>query len=173
MAIPRSCLVLLWLIASFFTSAAFGDNFQLTASGGGVDLSAILTATPTGTPDQFLVTGITGTYNGSTLDGLIPGGPSPTITPSGQWEFDNLLYTGGGPIVDYWGLGFYLSGGVEANLFNNPPYTFGYGTSANGTFTELYPTDVSLTAVPEPSSLMLLGGAALGLLGPIRRKLLG
>jgi hypothetical protein len=174
MRIRKSIIVFLWLIVCAST-AAFANSFQLTASGVGVDLSATLTATPTGTPDLFLVTGVTGTYNGSPLEGLMPGGPSPTNSPSGTWVFNNLLnMNGGSRFFDDYGLGFYLNGGVEANLYQSaPPYQFtalGLGSHNAGNVSFLNPTSVSVSAVPEPTSLLMLGSGALGLVGLKRRK---
>lgn len=155
------------LIIAVFPLLSFGDTFQLTASGGGVNLSAVLTANPTGTPGQFLITGISGTYNGSAIAGLLPGGPAPTISPSGAWQYDNVLYMDGNPFFDYWGLGFSLPGNEDANLFYNPPFEFGFG---NSTSTILYPESVSVSAVPEPASIMLLGTGLLAAVGKIRRR---
>ena len=133
-----------------------------------MSISGTLTATPTGAPDRFLVTGVTGLFNGSSLEGQIPGGPSATVSPSGTWLFDNVLNSNG-RFLDFYGLGFTLSGGTEANLYYfNGDYGFGYGEKPNFTFDAL--TDFTVTSVPEPSSLMLLGSGALGLLTAFRRK---
>ena len=49
---------------------------------------------------------------------LIPGGPSPTSSPSGAFIVDNLIYPGSNPTLDVNGL-LFGSGGVEVNIWGN------------------------------------------------------
>jgi hypothetical protein len=50
---------------------------------------------------------------------LWPGGPSITLSPSGFFEFDNLLYPSMDPLIDNDGL-LFIGGGLEINIFSNP-----------------------------------------------------
>jgi hypothetical protein len=56
---------------------------------------------------------------------LVPGGPGVTISPSGYFYYDNLLYPSMDPAIDLDGLVFSGSG-LEINIYSNGPdsYTF-------------------------------------------------
>ena len=118
---------------------------------------------------------------------LISGGPATTLSPSGLFNYDNLVYpnndagngaqAGFGAVTSYLTNGGLLFGPVtgsqdEINIFANGggDYAFysvaggGYNiqTTGGGTF--------SLTAVPEPGTLALSGVAAIGWVTYWRRR---
>jgi hypothetical protein len=121
----------------------------------------------------FLVTGITGTWNGFTITGLLP------TDPSSPFFFfnDNVVFypdVGAATVrfLDIEGLGFSVSDGTGVNLFWDNPFYFAFASAtppygftdftggSYGTFT--------LAAVPGPVAgaglpgLILAGGAFIG-----------
>lgn len=143
------------------------DTFDFSYDGPGVIASGTLTAIEDG-GGQYTVTGISGTRNGSQITGILPAGSD------GKLVWDNLLFLGGGGLVDSAGLGFSvqgISGPVNVcwgnvptsavceynnvlvyNEFTEPP-AGGYTSVALNSFT--------VTAVPE--SAPALAGLLLGL----------
>ncbi len=153
-----------------FTVNAKADSFTLTAIGSGIDISATLTGTQTGTPGVYDITGMSGMVNGYSATLLPTSGPG-TITTSSVvdgWEilYDNVLYTNSTSFFDYYGLGFtangmldnlYFSGGdLYAQLGNNPPLE--------------EPISISVVQTPEPGSLMLLVSGMLAMMLLVIRR---
>jgi hypothetical protein len=151
-------LGLLWLLSP---SAARADRFDWSFSTTGDQGSGQLTTTAL-SGGQSLVTAFTGTYDGLTIDALLPSGAlaagvslqSGAICPAN----DNTLYVPG-PFLDCAGVAF-DAGGLEVNLYYLGP-TFLYATTnrdiltgnivfgnSGGTFT--------VTRVPEPPTLLLV-----------------
>jgi|SRR5208282_368519 len=139
-----------------FAVNAKADSFTLTAIGNGIDISATLTGTETGTPGVYDITGMSGTVNGYCAT-LLPTSSPGTITTSSVvdgWEilYNNVLYMNSTSFFDLYGLGFtadgtldnlYYSGGnLYAQLGGNPPCE--------------EPISISVVQTPEPSSLVLL-----------------
>lgn len=113
---------------------------------------------------SYLITGISGTWDGNTITGLLAPGSCCSYPPN-----DNLLLAGS-PQLDDGGLGF-VSNGIDINLYQYGGIYYYYtGDSSYGTFSAVL-SSTSVSA-PEPGSLALFG-AALGLLalGALMRKL--
>lgn len=196
------CAVIAVVIVSLFTATtALADNLVVnggfetgdftgwTLTGGGC-VGAIGSAPPPGCSG---VDADPGPHSGTFAAYLGPNGQTDTLSQS--------LATNPGQTyeVDFFLANTSLAGATTPNTFTaafGDPllnltdagafgYTeYQYWVTATGTSTDLSFSfrqdpaywvldDVSVSAVPEPSSLLLLGGGSLALLGPIRKKLLG
>lgn len=148
---------------------AFADTFQWSytpTSGTDTGGSGTLTATNLG-GGEYQITGISGTWDGFSINSLLPSG-----TCCSSPADDNLLFMNGGPFLDESGVGFsFIAGIFDVNLF----YENGYQALSALFFTapnvaiETSTGNFTVTA-PEPGSLMLLGAGLLGLAGATRRK---
>jgi hypothetical protein len=160
---------------------ADGFDFQYLSNDGASSASGYLWATANGGGSFTAVSSSGAVYQNSNLSlindpmSLVfnPGGTGVTTSPLGDFNYDNQLFPAQADLlIDSWGLLFSMPG-VEINLFGNggavyqdyvgvsPPATFTY--SSLGTFT--------LTAVPEPGSILLMGTLLLGVAGALKRKL--
>lgn len=158
--------------SSFATPSTF-DWSYFGINGSTVTASGTLTANSLGS-GVYQVISITGSRNGVALTGL--------TTYAGE---DNLVYNPS-PFLDYSGLAFTDANGFAYNVFYDTSTTdvyncgfVGYceiGPGTPGTSGLGPPRDpvssiaFTLTQVPEPSSLVLLGSGILGLAGLIRRS---
>jgi hypothetical protein len=148
----------------FYAPAAKADTFTFTFSGGGNTASGVFTTGNAGSP--YTVTGITGTVDGSAITVL-----------SSYAGSDQLLYfpATGGFYADFAGISFATANGVDYNITNYP--------SASGNFINIStldpggsgafvaPITMSVTATPEPITLLLFGTGLMGIGGMVRRKL--
>jgi hypothetical protein len=153
-------------------SAVVTDTFTLTGvaeEGQPVGPSGSFTITGTQNANGSVsVTGITGTFDGSTITGLTK------IDGSDQLIFPN---TNGAPFVDANGLGFSLAGGVSLDMFAPGGSTLADKLAdegvveLTGTLRNSFEAITLTAAVPEPSTwvMMILGFCGLGFMA-YRRK---
>jgi hypothetical protein len=155
--------VLCLLAAAGPASAEIVYNWTLSGADTG---SGTLT---TGAPDGsgFDITGFTGTIDGNLIDGLAgspldPGGP--TISPTGFFQYDNIVYPGPDPVLDISGILFSISG-QEANIWgNNGPNDYSYYVCCYAVANDRVDTfTLTPAAVNEPSTLAVIGSGLLGL----------
>ncbi len=183
------------LMVLFCGASARADTFDLNYSGNysGDKISGnlVLNATSDG-GGVYTVNSVSGTQflNGimESVNTVVPSTSSP-FTDSGQFDYDELLTPGQSPSIDFYGLLLGVSiGGVEqlypvnicSNCDDNNGTTYSeyvYSPSGGGnsiTFGSTYEdysiTSLSLSEVPEPSTLLLLGFGLAALFFVARRK---
>ena len=113
------------------------------------------------------ITGITGTYNGSSITGLM----------AGLFGADNLYYLTGPSFVDGSGVGFRTAAGNQVNLFYQDSAQ-SYRVNTLNPFASVFVTATSSPAtapVPEPATwtMMIAGFAVIGLVLRGRRSVFG
>jgi hypothetical protein len=175
----RKALILLLAVCSLAIGApAFADTFNWTYSGGPDFGSGTFTTTAL-SGGQATILGITGTFDGSSITGLLADN-----TCCSSPANDNILYFPTAPYLDINGIGFgFLAGTLDVNIYycnNSTGCVLGTGytvltapsgsapngytmTSTNGRFT--------VVQTPEPATMTLLGSGLLALFISRRKKL--
>jgi hypothetical protein len=113
-----ACRLGLWVALALVCGSggsAFADTWNFTYTGNGGDTATGSLTTTTLSSGQATITGISGSYDGGTIIGLIPSGTCCSSPPN-----DNVLYYPG-PYLDLPGLGF-QTGSFAANIYLNGTY---------------------------------------------------
>ncbi len=143
---------------TFAGTALFGIPANIVGSG--IFTTSDTAATTTNGQTAFLVTGTSGTYDGSAINGL----------QLGFFGGDNLYYTTGPTFTDGNGISFTTAAGASVNLFYQDSAP-SYRVNAQNPFVTGFVTATSapVSAVPEPATwAMLVGG--FGLAGGMMRR---
>ena len=155
-------------IAVSAQATTFKFSYSVPASGGStgfsVDAMGKITATATGAGNEFLVTGISGTWNGVAITSL--------LAPNSFGGNDNLIYTADPKLTDN-GLAFTVNGaGDQGDGRVNVYYTPGSGYSEFSPNVD-YTSTFNLTevvATPEAASFGVLGLGVASLVLARRRR---
>ncbi|MBV9388021.1 MAG: hypothetical protein JOZ78_16480 [Chroococcidiopsidaceae cyanobacterium CP_BM_ER_R8_30] len=147
---------------SLTSAPALADSFDFAYSGPGITASGVLTTESLGSSiiasnteqqtEGYLITGITGFRNGTSIDMLLP-----TNSVGGN---DNLLIAAP-PYLDQFGFAYEAGGITYYNAFNITPggyFELSAQTSSATPLTSFSVTSVSATPVPEPSEEMAVVG---------------
>ena len=166
----RSLLPTLALLGALaLPAAAHASTFTVTGSGDGVSGTGVLTATDNGN-GSFSITGLSAPGSGITPALLAPG----TFNAN-----DNLFFPAAATLVDSKGFAFQATQGnttFKIDIFSPSAGTYAAAYLDNDGLSLTIPVTMSLVttppAVPEPSSLMLLGTGIAGVAAFMRRKLI-
>src|SRR5215471_7161778 len=141
----------------------FADTFDFSFSGAGISANGMFTATLV-SGNEFVVTSISGMQNGLFM----------TLKPPSSFAGNNNDIFSSSPFLTLGGLAFVLSNGATIyNVYFNTGTASYFECNSTAPCPDGAGTAItfSLSAVPEPGTLMLLGSGMLALAGMARRKL--
>jgi hypothetical protein len=153
-------------LSTFTVTNPSTDVFDFSFSGSGQSGSGVFT-TSAGVGGVYLVTGVSGTTDGSTIASLFAPGTYPFLLGGGN---NDLYYptvitppNSGSAYLDIFGLSYALADGQDVNLY------YGQGESGDP---EVYDLLTGLSSTPEPPSLLLFVTGVLGLVAipTLRRR---
>ena len=182
---PKVLPSLVLLAALVSPCALHADTYSYTLTTGGTpDSTFTVSGTISGPADPYVagafdINSITGAASNYTFSGIVNAGTNSQMSATKDgFTFDNVLYTGGGNLVDTDGFLLYLTspaGLSLAHVYYNDGYEVDVldpndpGDVTPFTITNFQVTPTP-TAVPEPGTLALLSTGLLGAAAMLRRR---